>query len=237
MDSEAADWRKFSDQDILSEFKALQSTCPEGIYVLPSFDDIRRWHGIVFVHKGMLKGGAFKFVIHISDRYPEERPRVIFCSFVFHPLVQNRSGELDLSSEFSPWKPRNHNVFHVIRFLKKILADPSDCITNSTGRIANREAMLTLEKDKARFVRKCKKCVDESLQRLYENDEDSSLVFTPPKPEHLLLESRVFSMYLKKNSAGMSEEIQKNSPSLHPESPSKPNYTALFSDGIGRLVP
>jgi ubiquitin-protein ligase len=63
---------------LLIEFKHLQKFCPSGVYILPQFDNISIWHGVVFVRDGYYKNGIFKFKIKISNKYPNVEPQVIF---------------------------------------------------------------------------------------------------------------------------------------------------------------
>lgn len=45
------------------------------------------WHGIIFVRQGPFAGGAFRFEMVISDRFPQDIPLLKFVSKLFHPQV------------------------------------------------------------------------------------------------------------------------------------------------------
>ena len=85
----------------------LARSAPYGVYVLPSFESIHsklfvfeyilEWNGSIFVRQGHYKNGIFKFVIIYPSSYPNEKPRVLFLSKVYHALVHPQTGEVDLS--------------------------------------------------------------------------------------------------------------------------------------------
>ena len=70
---------------LLIEFKHLQKFCPSGVYILPQFNNISIWHGVVFVRDGYYKNGIFKFKIKIPNKYPNVEPTVEFFSKMYHP--------------------------------------------------------------------------------------------------------------------------------------------------------
>lgn len=43
------------------------------------------WYGVLFIRKGLYRGGIFKFVIIIPTAYPDEGPKVHFLSEVSAP--------------------------------------------------------------------------------------------------------------------------------------------------------
>jgi ubiquitin-protein ligase len=54
------------------------------------------WNGVLFVKEGAYKKGIFKFTIQIHQSYPSKPPIVIFLTKVIHPLIDLRSGILDI---------------------------------------------------------------------------------------------------------------------------------------------
>jgi len=54
------------------------------------------WNGVIFVKEGAYKKGIFKFIIQINQSYPSKPPIVIFLTKVIHPLIDIRSGVLDI---------------------------------------------------------------------------------------------------------------------------------------------
>lgn len=75
----------------------MQKFCPSGIYILPQFDDIKIWHGVIFIREGYYKDGIFKFEISIPQNYPSKPPEIQFTTKVCHPLIDLSSGKLDLA--------------------------------------------------------------------------------------------------------------------------------------------
>ena len=73
------------DYCVVAEYKNLKDHGPLGIYVnnfyfilieinrevkiLPSFDNLRVWHGVLFVRSGLFKNGVFRFRVDIPEEY------------------------------------------------------------------------------------------------------------------------------------------------------------------------
>ena len=104
------------------EYRHLHQHAPTGLYVLPSFTDIRTWYGVVFLRSGVFRDAIFKFRLDIPRAYPENnaRPSVVFSSKVFHPLVHPATGVLDLTERFPSWTAGKDYIIHVLLFIKKI---------------------------------------------------------------------------------------------------------------------
>ena len=70
--------------------------CPSGMYVIPCVGAIERWNGVLFINAGIYSRAIFKFTI-LFDDYPFRLPTVYFQNEIFHPLIRQVSGELDLA--------------------------------------------------------------------------------------------------------------------------------------------
>jgi ubiquitin-protein ligase len=192
-------------------------------------ENLRRWYGVIFVRSGMYKGAAFKFVLDIPEIYPEDGPHVMFTSYLFHPLVHSKTGELDLTPQFPKWKAGMHYIVHVLAYIKRVLYRSDDWKNSIQDQPFNKEALVMFDKDREKFQGKCIECVEQSLKRLQVNDEDCSIKITESKTEHSLVVRKIFSSFLdffKKFSSKESTEI--------PEKPSF-NYSELFGSGINRM--
>ena len=110
------------DYKLTVEYKHLKQNSPGGIYVVPSFADLRTWHGVIFVRRGMYASGVFKFRVELPPEYNDVGawPRVFFTSRIYSPLVDAESGELDVKFAYPEWDPAKHYVVTVLTFLKKI---------------------------------------------------------------------------------------------------------------------
>lgn len=53
------------------------------------------WHGVLFVRYGLYKDAKLKFKITF-EHFPRKAPQVTFISEVYHPMVDEKTGELDL---------------------------------------------------------------------------------------------------------------------------------------------
>ena len=53
------------DLKLTIEYKHLKQNAPSGVVVTPAFDDLRRWHGVIFLRRGVCEGAVFKFVVRL----------------------------------------------------------------------------------------------------------------------------------------------------------------------------
>jgi ubiquitin-protein ligase len=107
--------------------KLLKEHIPEGLYIMPATSNIFHWHGTVFLRKGTYAAGIFKFLIDIPATFPEERPRVFFKTPLFHPLVHEKTGELDLDPELEGWPTSHRFMGHILNYIKRIFFRPQLC--------------------------------------------------------------------------------------------------------------
>jgi len=86
------------DYKLSIEYKHLKQNCPGGVYLVPSFDNLRLFHGVIFVQRGTFTNGIFKFTLSCPPRYNDAgmHPILKFSSYVYNPHVQPESGEVDL---------------------------------------------------------------------------------------------------------------------------------------------
>jgi len=139
---------------LLEEYRQVIQSIPSGMVVAPAFHTLLEWHGIVFVNEGWFKGGVFKFVIHIPVDYPESAPAVYFFNRLFHPLVDQETGRLDLTPAFPSWRSGRDYLVLVLLYLKKIFF--------------KRELNgFFSEMPKDEFLESCDECVCESLRLVY----------------------------------------------------------------------
>lgn len=176
----------------------------------------------MFVRSGYYKGAAFKFVLDIPLIYPEEGPVVRFSSQIFHPLVDPRTGELDLSSHYQ--SPQHaHYIVLVLAYIKRVLYRTDDW--KKSQHILNKDAFTLYDTDKDKFQEKCQMSVEMSLKKInVTTEQDSSFVITESKPQHSLVVRKIFAAFLDYFKHQESED-------------SKPqfNYLQLFGTCIKRM--
>ena len=179
------------DRAIGIEYSHLQKNAPAGVFVMPSLESLRVWHGVIFVRKGVYQNGVFKFRVDLPPEYPEldAWPRVTFVvARVFNPLVDEESGALDVRAGFAGevrWDPQRHYIVHVLTFLKKIFYEKE---FGRYGSIANREALaLHARADKGEYMRRVEACVRASAEGVYEAEPGSTMRFSKPRKSHAQL--------------------------------------------------
>ena len=116
--------RALKDYQVMLEFRHLKLHSPSGIYILPSFNSLRQWSGVLFVRRGIYKGGIFRFEMVLPRSYPADGacPRVKFQTPIFHPHVDPKSGEVDILSHFGgKWVAGEHYIVLVLQVMKTMM--------------------------------------------------------------------------------------------------------------------
>ncbi|KAH8085088.1 hypothetical protein JL720_7809 [Aureococcus anophagefferens] len=89
---EARRAQAIKDYKLTVEYKHLKQNSPGGIYVVPSFADLRTWHGVIFVRRGMYASGVFKFRVELPPEYNDVgAARVFFTSRIYSPSSTRRA--------------------------------------------------------------------------------------------------------------------------------------------------
>ena len=93
------------DYKLSIEYKHLKQHCPGGVYLVPSYNDLRLFHGVIFVRRGLFVNGIFKFTLQCPPKYNDAQthPKVTFSSYMFSPHVDHDTGELDISIAYQDW--------------------------------------------------------------------------------------------------------------------------------------
>jgi len=111
----------FRRQQLLLEFAAIKSKCPEGIYLAPGAGNPAVWSGVLFVHDGPYASAILRFEVVFPPTYPDAGPSINFSTEMFHPLLVPlttytfAAGALDpnatlSSSETERLKPGSFNL-------------------------------------------------------------------------------------------------------------------------------
>lgn len=184
--SQAEREQALRDYKVTIEYKGLKQHAPAGVYLVPSLDDLRRFHGVIFVRRGPYANGVFKFQIRLSERYNDVNawPRIIFSSNVYHPYVNAETGELDVRGAYPTWNPQKHYLVTVLTHLKKIFYVKS---FSEDEPAANEEARDLTRSDPARFFKKVQNCVNESQMAVYQNEEGCTTKFMVDEAQHAAL--------------------------------------------------
>jgi hypothetical protein len=115
---------------------------------------------------------------------------------------------LDLRFEetLREWNPEKHFLVTAMTFLKGIFYLKS---FDHFPKVPNEEARKILDTDKELYLQKVEKCVQESLDRMYEPPEPGCLiVFTEPKPAHYNLRVKIFGVTAASAAAASSVELE-----------------------------
>ncbi|KAF3934939.1 hypothetical protein ABW19_dt0207840 [Dactylella cylindrospora] len=136
---------------LASEHASLNSSAPPD-YILPesTHDDLTILDAILIGPVGTpYESGAFKLTIKCTDNYPNAPPTANFKTKIWHPNVDEKSGEVCVDTLKTSWTPSTtlRNVLEVIRSLL-IHPNPSSAL--------NSEAGLLAEEDYRAFSRQAK---------------------------------------------------------------------------------
>ena len=180
---------------LLIELKHLQKFCPAGIYIIPQSDNIKIWHGIIFPREGIQRDGIFKYKILIPKDYPNAPPQVIFVSKVFHPLIDPKTGVLDLSEKFPKWEPVKCFLVRVIYYIQEIFK------LEEYYKKKNEAITPDIQK-------KVSACVKESIEKKFENTPDSSMKFSEFNKYHKLILDKILNQNKDLSTADRIEDFK-----------------------------
>eukprot|EP01136_Pigoraptor_vietnamica_P023202 Opistho-1_new@75079 len=163
------------DHALMSDMRALAAHSPKGIYVMPAFDSMQQWFGVVFVRSGVYAEGIFRFRMFFGDGYPNAWPAVRFISQVFHPQIDGDNGYLAPPQEWKEpvrlWTVLEHIHHHMYAIE----------VDNAT----NYDAAQQYLNNRDLFYANAIRSVKESLDRRYLNPTEpaNSLKFSEWRPE------------------------------------------------------
>ncbi|GAB9467101.1 hypothetical protein Gpo141_00004460 [Globisporangium polare] len=212
------------DYGLMIEYKHLRQHVPGGIYVLPSFDETRIWYGTIFIHSGLYRNGIFKFTIYLPENYngPGTYPRIVFNTNIFHPYVYAETRELDLKPKFPEWDPELHYMVAVLSYLKSIFFIKD--FPQISGSIANPAALeLFRQKDDNAYIARAERCVEESLENVYNNEQGSTIRFTKHNPAHDNLRKELFAQLDTPASTGEEKSSNQEAEPLEEKSAAAPS--------------
>jgi len=178
---------------------------PSGMYVMPAFDNMMKWFGVIFVHQGYYRKGIFKFVIDLPRNYPNERPQVTFLTPVYHPYVRG-NGQLDLSLAFPSWIPKKHFVIHVLQFMKKMFYKIDVLFIDQPKDAPNPEALEQYRTDTIKFFHSAQRCVADCEHYKFINPRGCSIRFLPHEDKEELYQEML--QHLHTRDAEATEQAQ-----------------------------
>eukprot|EP00808_Paulinella_micropora_P006611 g27342.t1 len=192
--------RQIADYFLILEYRKTRLQAPTGVYVIPSLDNLRKWHGVLFLNSGLWAGGIFKFYIKISDDYPlnsEAVPMIFFTSKVAHPLINPSTGQMDVSKKYPRWRYALTSrevleespdfIYHLLFYVKKLFFRYEDWLHNRVRQFNPEIAELFssgAQEDKNQFITRCKQSAAASQKEVYKHDSDSLLRFSEEQEEH-----------------------------------------------------
>ncbi len=171
------------DYKLIIEYKSLKQNAPGGVFLVPSLDDMRTFHGFIFLRRGMYAGGIFKFQLQVPRNYNDKNtwPQITFTTFVYNPLVNPVTWELDIKSAFPSWNPQSHYLVTVLTYLKKIFYTKD---WNPSSAYLNLEAKMLAIQNPPQFRKLVEQCVEQSKLTIYDNLKGSTAVLIEEKPEY-----------------------------------------------------
>jgi|EP00978_Attheya_sp_CCMP212_P034647 ubiquitin-protein ligase len=173
------------DYKVTIEYKHLKQHAPGGVYLIPSMDDLRYFHGVIFVRRGPFTNGIFKFQIRLPEAYNDMNawPQITFSSYVYNPHVNPDSGELDVKVAYPAWDPHKHYLVTVLTYLKKIFYMKSF----GDEAVANKEARDLFRSNPKEYRKKVESCVRDSQKSVFVNDPGCTAKFTEDQGAHKVL--------------------------------------------------
>jgi len=183
------------DYKLSIEYKHLKQSCPGGVHLVPSFNDLRFFHGVIFVRRGTSTNGIFKFTLQCPPKYNNvgTHPVVRFSSYVYNPHVHPRTGEVDIHAAYPDWDPSKHFLVTVLTYMKRIfyVKDYDDLSEEEQLRLPNQEALRLFKSDPEAYGRRVLECVRESQRSVYLNDPGCTIQFSEEASVHEQLREKM----------------------------------------------
>lgn len=207
---------------LMNEYNMLHKQKLPGIYVIPSSLSPLIWNGVIFIRQGLYQGAVFRFNLNIPENYPNgDCPRVFFEYPVFHPVVDPKTGELDVKREFKKWRRNANYLWQVLMYIRRIFfkIDPK-CPSNT-------EAAELYEQNMEQFRKRIEETVRSSKDVLYnpiESNDAHMIRFSPWNP-NVHEEAKTDMLTRKKNRSDLETEPHKR----NGLSWMKPGTTQIFS--------
>lgn len=167
----------FLEYSLMSEYLLLMKQQLSGVYVMPSANSAFMWFGVLFIRQGLYQGGVFRFTVHIPDNYPDgDCPDLVFEPPIFHPLVDPKTGELDIKRNFQKWRKNVNYLWQVLLCARRAF------YKIETQMPLNPEAATLYEQNLEQFKVKVAESLAHCEQRLYERpsmDDGHAFHFLP----------------------------------------------------------
>ncbi|KAH8323575.1 hypothetical protein KR074_003163 [Drosophila pseudoananassae] len=185
---------------ILAEYRLVQDQL-KNIYAIPSYASGLHWFGVIFVHSGIYAGSMFRFSILLPENFPDDTilPTVIFNAAVFHPHICPHSKSLDLGPCFKEWCKDQHHIWHLLRYIQAVFADPEGSICTGkspSGDLVvldeanNMEALNMLAKSRPDFIKRIQELAISSRRHMY----DKPMI---DDPHYIIVEPYCAARHLK----------------------------------------
>ena len=187
------------DYKITIEYKHLKQHAPGGVYLIPSFESLRLFYGVIFLRRGPYTNGIFKFRVMLPENYNDKdaHPVVFFDGpvFPYNPFVDGETGELNIKIAYPTWDPQKHYLITLLTHLKKIFYVKSyDVAFSIESDIGNQKALHDWRENKQEYSRNVNRCVKESQSLIYADAPESrysTLSFQRDAPEYQILRNMV----------------------------------------------
>jgi ubiquitin-protein ligase len=200
------------------EYKHLKSHCPGGVFIVPSFDDVRLFHGVIFIRRGAFNNGIFKFTLTCPPKYNDANthPKVVFSSYVYNPHVHPKTGEVDMTIPYPEWKPDKHFLVTALTYIKKIfyIKDFSDLSEEEKLRLPNQEAYNKFLNDQEGYRRRVAECVKEAQRSTYTSLPGSTIRFAEEDICHQMMRNLLAERFGASDDEANNASFDSSVPSL-----------------------
>ncbi|XP_022230422.2 protein crossbronx-like [Drosophila obscura] len=164
---------------VLAEYHLIEQEQLRNIYAIPSYASALHWYGVIFIHSGFYAESMFRFSIMLPDNFPNvtSLPTVIFTTACYHPHIRPQTQSLDLAPFFTEWSKNHHHIWHLLKYIQAIFADPDSSIctslTPSGDRVYmeeayNMEALTMLSTDRVAFIKKVQQLASFTREHMYD---------------------------------------------------------------------
>ncbi|KAH8582799.1 ubiquitin-conjugating enzyme [Cryptosporidium sp. chipmunk genotype I] len=159
------------DYKCLIDYSCLLEFSPDGLYVIPEYENIYTWQGGIFVRSGLYAGSFYRFQIELalegeytSDGSELKTHKVEFLNPPAHPLVSNSNGLLYIPNE---WQARiQNNVLALLFFIKNLFYLPElISFKLENEEVGNIEMSDSIRNDPKKAIYKIQRSIKDSVEK------------------------------------------------------------------------
>mmetsp|Transcript_36805 Transcript_36805/g.68514 ORF Transcript_36805/g.68514 Transcript_36805/m.68514 type:complete len:201 (+) Transcript_36805:108-710(+) len=122
---------------LVRQMTVLQQEKLDGVHFVPNHEDPLDVQAIVEgPTQTPYEGGTYRVKIVIGAEFPQQPPRAVFLTKIFHPNI-SQNGDVCVNTLKRDWDPQNWSLAHVLQVIRCLLIVPfpESALNEEAGRL------------------------------------------------------------------------------------------------------